>query len=412
MVITERFRDSFSFNWGVGTIEFGAGKIAELESIVRSMGANKILVVTDKGVVDAGILEKVTIPLDKAGMEYIVFDEVEPNPLDSTVEKGAQMVKDSKVDLIIGLGGGSAIDSSKGISVLATNSGSIRDFQVKTEEDLKKLKVHPLPLIAIPTTSGTGTEGNFWAVITNTENWSKMAVGGPPLYPGAPCIAPKVAIDDPLLTVTLPSFQTATTGLDAFAHHYDAYTANVANPISDALSEYSMQIIRDNLPIAYGNGNDIHARTMMMLASCLGGISFANSDCSGVHCLAEALGGMYGNPPRPVIPHGLCCALFLPWMMEYNAITDPVKHANVARLLGVNTSGLSLVQAAKASATGIKMLIEAVELPTSLKDCGVDEKDLEAIAERATWNVSVGSNPRPLTYDVFLEILKKAYQGW
>jgi alcohol dehydrogenase len=215
-----------------------------------------------------------------------------------------------------------------------------------------------------------------------------------------------------LLTVSLPPFQTATTGLDAFAHHYDGYTANVANPISDALSEYSIQLIRDYLPIAHANGTDVQAREMMMIASCLGGISFANSDCSGVHCLGEALGGMYGNPPRPVIPHGLCCTLFMPWMMEYNAMTDPVKHANVARLLGENIQGLSLIEAAKKSVEGIKRLIKTVELPTSLKACGVEEKDLEAIAERAVWNVSLEANPRPLNYDVFLDILKKAYQGW
>ena len=412
MNVMERFRRSFSFNWGVGTIEFGAGKIEELGQIVKSTGAKKVLVVTDKGLVEAGVLGKVTAPLDAAGIDYVVFDEIEPNPIDTTADKGGRAAKDIGAELIIGVGGGSAIDSSKAIALLATNPGSIRDYQIKTEQDFYNLKIHPLPLITVPTTSGTGTEGNFWSIITNTDNWSKMAIGGPPMYPGGPCIAAKVAVDDPLLNVSLPPFQTATTGIDAFAHHYDAYTANVSNPISDALSEYSIGLIRDFLPIAYANGKDVEARTMMMLASCLGGISFANSDCSGTHCLAEALGGMYGNPPRPVIPHGLCCGLFLPWMMEYNALTDPVKHANVARLLGVDTEGLSLMEAAYSAAEGITMMMKALDLPTSLEACGVEKKDLEAIAERAAWNVSVDSNPRPLNYDVFLEILKKAYQGF
>ena len=412
MNVMERFQRSFAFNWGVGTIEFGAGKTAELGNIVKGMKANKALVVTDKGLTETGILEKITAPLDQAGIDYTVFDEVEPNPIDTTAEKGGALAREMQADVIIGVGGGSAIDSAKAISVLATNPGSIRDYQIKSEEDFENIKIHPTPLITVPTTSGTGTEGNFWSIITNTDNWSKMAIGGPPCFPGGPCIAAKVAVDDPLLTVSLPPFQTATTGLDAFAHHYDGYTANVANPISDALSEYSIQLIRDYLPIAHANGTDVQAREMMMLASCLGGISFANSDCSGVHCLGEALGGMYGNPPRPVIPHGLCCTLFMPWMMEYNAMTDPVKHANVARLLGENIQGLSLIEAAKKSVEGIKRLIKTVELPTSLKACGVEEKDLAAIAERAVWNVSMASNPRPLNYDVFLDILKKAYQGW
>jgi alcohol dehydrogenase class IV len=412
MNVMERFQKSFAFNWGVGTIEFGAGKTAELGNIVKGMKANKALVVTDKGLTETGILEKIKAPLGQAGIDYTVFDEVEPNPIDTTAEKGGALAREMQADVIIGVGGGSAIDSAKAISVLATNPGSIRDYQIKSEEDFENLKIYPTPLITVPTTSGTGTEGNFWSIITNTDNWSKMAIGGPPCFPGGPCIAAKVAVDDPLLTVSLPPFQTATTGLDAFAHHYDGYTANVANPISDALSEYSIQLIRDYLPIAYANGTDVQAREMMMLASCLGGISFANSDCSGVHCLGEALGGMYGNPPGPVIPHGLCCTLFMPWMMEYNAMTDPVKHANVARLLGENTQGLSLIEAAKKSVDGIKRLIQTVELPTSLKACGVEEKDLAAIAERAVWNVSMASNPRPLNYDVFLDILKKAYQGW
>lgn len=412
MTVKERFQKSFTFNWGVSTIVFGSGKSSELGEIIKGMNANKVLIVTDKGVVQAGILKKIEEPLEAAKLDYAVFDEVEPNPLDTIVEKGAKLAREIKPDAIIGLGGGSPMDSAKGISILATNPGSIRDYEIRGLEDFGKIKKDPTPLITIPTTSGTGSEGNFWAVITNTERWNKMAIGGPPPYPGGPCIAAKVALDDPLLTVTLPERQTATTGVDAFTHSYEAYTANVSNPIADALSEYSMKLVGEYLPIAYANGNDVEAREMMMLASCLGGIAFANSDCAGVHCLGEALGGMYGNPPKPVIPHGLCCSLFLPWMMEYNGMTDPVKHTNVAKFLGENIEGLPLTEAARKSADGAKRLIKTVELPTSLKALGVKEEDLKAIAERAGWNVSVGSNPRVLTYEVFLDVLKKAYQGW
>jgi len=412
MNLMERFRRSFAFTWGVGTIEFGAGKVAQLGAIAAGMGAKKVLIVTDKGILKAGLTAKVQEPLKQAGISYLVFGEVEPNPLDRIVEKGAKLAKENKVDLIVGLGGGSSIDSAKAVSVLVTNPGSIRDYQIKTPEDFKRIKAHPTPLITIPTTSGTGTEGNFWSIITHTENWSKMAIGGPPVYPGGPCIAAKVAIDDPLLTVSLPPFQTAATGLDAFAHHYDSYTSNLSNPISDAISEYSIKLVRSFLPIAYTNGKDVEAREMMMLASLLGGISFANSDCSAVHCLAEALGGMYGNPPRPVVAHGLACSLFLPWCMEFNCLTDPVKHANVARFLGEDVSGLTLTVAARRSVDGLKRLVRAVELPTSLESLGVKKEDLPAIAERATWNVSVDSNPRPVSHDVFLDILNKAYKGW
>ena len=376
------------------------------------MKARKVLVVTDKGIVKTGIIDKVEAPLKAAKINYTVFAEVEPNPLDRVIEQGAALARELKANAIIGLGGGSSIDSAKAISLLATNPGSIRDYQIKAPEDFLKTKIHPLPLIAVPTTSGTGTEGNFWSIITHTDNWSKMAIGGPPVYPGGPCIAAKATINDPLLTVSLPPFQTAATGLDAFAHHYDAYTANLANPISDAISEYSIKLIRNFLPIAYANGKDLEAREMMSLASLLGGISFANSDCSAVHCLAEALGGMYGNPPRPVIAHGLACSLFLPWCMEFNSLTDPVKHANVAKFLGEDVAGLTLTVAARRCVDAVKRLIRAVELPTSLEALGVKKEDLPAIAERATWNVSVDSNPRPLSLEVFLDILNKAYKGW
>jgi len=410
--LMERFRKSYSFTWGVGTIEFGAGKVAQLGSIAKGMKARNLLIVTDQGIVKSGIIAKIEEPLKTAKVNYTVFAEVEPNPLDKIVEKGAALAKEIKASAVVGLGGGSSIDSAKAISLLATNPGGIRDYQIKSPEDFQKLKIHPLPLIAIPTTSGTGTEGNFWSIITHTENWSKMAIGGPPVYPGGPCVAAKVAIDDPLLTVSLPPFQTACTGLDAFAHHYDSYTATLSNPISDAISEYSIKLIRNFLPIAYTNGKDVEAREMMMLASLLGGISFANSDCSAVHCLAEALGGMYGNPPRPVIAHGLACSLFLPWCMEFNCLTDPVKHANVAKYLGEDVSGLTLTVAAHRSVDGIKRLIRSAGVPTSLEAVGVKKEDLPAVAERATWNVSVDSNPRPVTYEVFLDILNKAYKGW
>ncbi len=412
MTVTERFQKAFTFNWGVSRIEFGSGKTSELGEIIKGMRAKRILVVTDKGVAQAGILKKVEEPLKASKLDYTVFDEVEPNPLDTIVEKGAKLAREVKPDVILGLGGGSPMDSAKAISILATNPGGIRDYEIRGLEDFGKIKKDPTPLITIPTTSGTGSEGNFWSIITHTERWNKMAIGGPASYPGGPCIAAKVALDDPLLTVTLPERQTATTGLDAFTHSYEAYTANVSNPIADALSECSMKLVGEYLPIAHTNGNDVEAREMMMLASCLGGIAFANSDCAGVHCLGEALGGVYGNPPNPVIPHGLCCSLFLPWIMEFNCMTDPVKHANVAKFLGENIEGLPIREAAARAVDSIKNLIKTVELPTSLKTLGVKEEDLKRVAERATWNVSVESNPRTLNQEVFLDILKKAYQGW
>jgi alcohol dehydrogenase class IV len=408
-MLKERFLKSFSYVWGT-QIEFGCHSVQKLKDILKNMNVKKVLIVTDKGVVNAGICKVVEESLKT--VDYDIYDKVEPNPLDTIVEEGVEFARKIKPDLIIGLGGGSSMDTAKGISLLMTNPGSIREYERTPEGSGKIIKNHPTPLITIPTTSGTGSEANFWAIITNTEKWNKMAIGGPPPYPNGPCIAAKIAILDPLLTKSLPPKQTASTGIDALTHAIEAYTATLANPISDALAEYSIRVIGEYLPLAYGNGNDIEAREMMMLAACLAGISFANSDCAGVHCLGEALGGLYGNPPKPVIPHGIACALFLPWIMEYNYITDPVKFANIAKLLGENVEGLHLILAAKKSIDAVKRLITTLELPTSLKELGVAEEDLPKIAERATWNISVNSNPRPLKYDDFLRIAKKAYEGW
>ncbi len=412
MTVMQRTLKSFEFYWQASLV-FGRGKVAQLGRIVKDSGYKKALLVTDQGLSEAGIARKVTTLLEEAGIGYDMFDRVEANPLDTIVEAGTKLAREIKPDVIIGLGGGSPMDTSKCIALLATNQGTIQDYSYTVCGPAgSKAKAHPLPLITIPTTSGTGSECNPWAVVTHTEKWEKMAIGGPATYLGGPCIAAKVAIDDPELTISLPPKQTASTGLDALSHLIEAYTANVSNPVCDALAEYGIRLVAENLPIAYTNGKDIDAREGMMMASCLGGVAFSSTNCAGMHCLGEALGGVYGNPPRPVIPHGVTCALAAPWIMEYNCMTNPAKFARIAELLGEDVSGLSLKAAALKSVDTVKEMINMVEAPHSLKELGVDEKDLPKIAERATWNLSLDSNPRVLTYDVFLEILKKEYEGW
>lgn len=412
MSVFGRTLKSFAFYWSTNLL-FGRGKIVEIKKICKDSGYKKALLVTDAGLVKAGIVGKVTELLENININYSVFDKVKPNPTDTIVEEGVKIAKKNNPDVIIAIGGGSVMDSAKCIALLATNSGSIRELAyTKYGPTENKAKNQPIPLITIPTTSGTGSECNFWAIITNTEKWEKMSIGGPPVSLGGSCIAAKIAIDDPELTIALPQKQTVSTGLDTLSHLIEAYTANVANPICDKLSIYGMELIYENLLIASVNGNDIDAREGMMMASCLGGVASASSDCAGMHCLGEALGAVYGNPPRPVIPHGICCMLAAPWIMEYNYLTDPIKFAKIAEILGENISGLSLKDAAFKSVDAVKGLINVLNVPHSLKELGVEEKDLPKIAERATWNPLVGSNPRELNYDVFYEILKKEYIGW
>ena len=370
-------------------IVFGAGVAKEAAAQLTALGLHRPLVVTDPGVRKVGVVETVCEGLDAAGVAYQIFDGVEANPKDVNAEAGAAAYRAFGADCLIAIGGGSPIDCAKAIGVLiAHNADKIKPYEGKTAAT----KPNP-PLICVPTTAGTGSEVTFSSVITDTTNKYKMTVK-------SPYTAPNVALCDPLLTLSVPKSVTAATGVDALTHAIEGFTANCAEPIGDAVALYSIELIYENLPVAVKDGSNFNARSAMLMGSLLGAMSFSHSDVASVHCIAEALGSMYD------LPHGTCNAIFLPYVMEYNMAYCMPRYARIARAMGAVFA--SEEEGAQEAVRRVKELTKEVGLPT-FASLHVDEKDFDALAQMSVKNGSNGSNPRPMTQEDYLNILRTAY---
>jgi len=357
-------------------IEFGNGVSSQVGAEAKALGATRAMVITDPGVRAAGIVDPILANLAGVGIETIVFDEVAPNPRDTEVDAAGRMAADEGVDLLVAVGGGSPMDTAKGAGVLQTHGGSILDWEGWCIVD------KPItPLITIPTTSGTGSEVSFWAVITDTSRHFKMSVA-------SPLIAARVALLDPELTLSLPRRLTASTGMDALSHSLEAYTAAAGCPLADAFAVAGIEACGRSLRRACADGTDLEARYSMMYASMVGLLAVGGSDVAGVHCMGEAIGGLYDTP------HGEAMAIYLPVITEYNLGAALEKYANIARLLGEDLSGLTTEKAARRSVDALHRLNADLGIP-SAAEVGVKRADFERLAKAASMNLSAGSNPRP-----------------
>ncbi|MDR3363927.1 MAG: iron-containing alcohol dehydrogenase [Clostridiales Family XIII bacterium] len=371
-------------------IEFGGGAIEKTGKEAKALGATKVMLVADKGVIAAGLTKAAEESLKKEGLPFIVFDQVVPNPRDIHCEAGYQIAKEAGVDVLVAVGGGSSMDTAKAIGTLLTNGKTVQDWC-----GFQLLEREITPLIAIPTTAGTGSEVTPFAVITDTATHVKLNIFDPKA-------AAKVALIDPAVLLKLPSHIMAATGIDAMTHAVEAYTCKVATPHTDAYALYAIDLIARNLRKAVSSP-DIDSCTGMMLGSTIAGIAFGYADVAAVHCMAEALGGRYDTP------HGVANALFLPIVTEYNIPSDPVKHALAAKALGVNIDGKDLAEAAAAGVAALRKLCEDVGIP-KMKDVeGIDPADFEALADAAEKNVSTPSNPREIAAKDYLGLFRKAY---
>ena len=371
-------------------IVYGPGCIVSLIDELQLNNGNKPVIITDKGVKNAGILDKITSLLAQNNISCTVYDGVEPNPKDVNVEEGAKIAREFGADSIIAVGGGSPIDCAKSVGVLLAHDGDkIKKYEGKTAAT----KHLPL-LITIPTTSGTGSELTFSSVITDTENNYKMTVK-------SQYTAAKVAICDPELTLSLPAHITASTGMDALTHAIEAYTAACAEPISDAAALYATELIYNNLVRAFNDGSNLEARSAMLLGSMLAGIAFSHSDVASVHCIAESLGGVYD------LPHGVCNAVFLPHVMEYNMDYCLERYARIAKAMGLNFENEK--EGAKKAVEAVKKLALDVKLPL-FSSLNVNTDDFEKLAEMSVKNISTESNPRPMTKEDYLKVIENAYR--
>ena len=287
------------------------------------------MLVTDQGLVKAGIVDTVTEALRAGNVDYLLFDCVVPNPPIKLVDDAAALYKTEKCDGLIGLGGGSPMDTAKAIGVVAENGGSILAYEWADPQPIQK----PIPpLITIPTTAGTGSEVTLWSVITDPNRHIKYNVGGTP-YIGA-----KIALIDPLLMLDMPAHITASTGLDALTHAIECYTCGYAQPWPDAVALWAMETLAQWLPVAFAQGHNVEARYKVAMAAMLAGMSYGTESAGAVHAMSQTAGGYYD------LPHGVLTAAMLPPVMAYNYLGEPVKYARIAQAMGVNTWGMTILR--------------------------------------------------------------------
>ncbi len=369
-------------------IVYGVNSAAKLPDVLREAGYRNVLIVTDTGIRESGLLSPLTNSLDDASLLWTMFDDVEANPKDYNVQAGAEKAREYEVDCLVAVGGGSPIDCAKAVSVVATHGGQVRDYA-----DHTKITDTVLPLVAIPTTAGTGSEVTFGAVITDTENHVKFTVKHQQA-------APNIAFVDPKLTVTMPPDLTAATGMDALTHAIEAYTATVAEPLADAAALYAIELITTHLKTAVFSGENLEARAGMLLGSLLAGISFSHSDVAAVHCIAEALGGKYDAP------HGMCNAVVLPEIMAYNIESCRERYARVALAMGVMSTDIE--DGARKAVDAVQQLAKDISLP-GFRTLGVKEEDFDELARNSALNGSNADNPRLMDEDDYLCILKRLW---
>lgn len=367
-------------------IVFGNGVMSHLKAIIKTeIGASSFFLVTDEGIVKSGIAERVIGQLSNV----TVFDEVEQNPKNGTIDRAGEMVRAAQPDLIIGLGGGSALDAAKSIALLAKNPGKIEDYEGKA-----RYTQSPLPVLAVPTTCGTGSEVTWVSVITHTTRQFKMSIKGPEMFPA-------VAVVDPDLLLTLPPGLVASTGLDALTHAVEAFTVKPATFLTDYIALEALRLILNSIEGAYQDikGNST-AREEIMKGSLVAGLAFGNSDVGGVHCLSESVGAILDTP------HGVANSIFLPFVMEFNLPVAAKKYAEIAQMAGLSEK--DELSSAEALIRRIKGLARSLGIPT-FRETGVQESQLMEIALKSFENNSNPSNPRDASVEDYLDILQKAY---
>jgi alcohol dehydrogenase len=368
----------------------GVGAHKELPNQVKTLGAKKPLIVTDKGITGAGITEQLVTLLKDAGIECAVFDETIPNPTDQNVHDGLDVYNSQGCDSIISLGGGSSHDCGKGVGIVATNGGKINDYEGVDQSS----KAMP-PFIAINTTAGTASEMTRFCIITDLSRKVKMAIVDWR-------VTPNVAIDDPLLMAGMPPGLTAATGMDALTHAVEAYVSTIATPITDACAIKAIELIAQYLRPAVANGGDMEARDKMSYAQYLAGMAFNNASLGHVHAMAHQLGGFYD------LPHGVCNAILLPVVEGFNLIAKVDRFVDIAKAMGECVEGMPKREAADKALEAIKKLSADVGIPAGLTELGVKEEDLPIMAENAQKDACGLTNPRCPTLEDVIQIYKNA----
>lgn len=375
-------------------IVYGIHAAQNLKGILTELQAAKIFIVTDK------VLEKTQPVIDainklrEDGFTCTVFSDTVVDPSIEVVDAAAKSLKESKSDAVIAIGGGSSIDTAKAMSMLVTNEGSVREYLFG---GTKTVTNKPLPLLAIPTTAGSGSEVTAASVITDNQNDIKLSVTHEYLIP-------LYAILDPVMHQGMPPLITASTGMDALTHAIEAYVSLNAEPVSDALAEMAIRTIAENLRTATFHPGNLEARGQMAAASVMAATAFSNAGLGAVHGISQSMGGIAHTP------HGIANALLLPYVMEINVPGNIKKFAKIAELMGEKTEGLSLRDAAELSVEAVRILGRDIRIPETLKEVQVTKEMFPAIVKGTMGYRLLAVNPVKIREEDVYYILNKAYE--
>lgn len=370
---------------------FGPGARKELPGVVARLGYKKALVVTDKGLMKFGVAKMVLDVLDEAAIPYEIYDEVKPNPTVTNVKMGVEACKKAEADFIIAIGGGSSMDTAKGIGIICNNPEFSDVISLEGVADTKKKTV---PIIALPTTAGTAAETTINYVIIDEEKQKKMVCVDPNDIPA-------VAIIDAELMYSLPKSLTASTGMDAMTHAIEGLITKGAWELSDMFEIKAIEMIHKYLPIAVNEPTNPVGRDGMAVAQYVAGMAFSNVGLGVDHGMAHPLSALHD------IPHGVACAMLLPTVMKFNAPAALPKYVDIAKALGVYKDGMTQQEAADAACAEIDNLSRLVGIPTHLSELGITEKDIDALADQAIVDVCTPGNPREVTRDDIVALYKQ-----
>ena len=417
MPISELPTDT-AWQFAMSNIKFGLGVASEIGYDLKKLGIENCLIVTDSVMVKIGLVDKIVQPIKEQNISVTIWDKVEPEPSLKSMQDCIDEFKDSNFDGFVAFGGGSVIDSAKVIALVLTHGGKILDYMPAPFGEGKKIPGPFKPLIAVPTTSGTGSETSPSSVITFPEKLVKGALF---------CGRPTLGILDPLLTVTMPPSVTAATGMDALVHAIEAYfvrpyttrpkpTTPPERPVftgstelTDIFAEKAIELIGKYLRLAVNNGNNLEARSGMLLASFLAGAAFTNAGVCTVHAMAYPVGGQWHTP------HGITNAVILPAVVEFNIPGAPERFAHIAQLLGENVQGLSVIEAAQKSVNAIIQLSKDIGMPYGLEapPFNVKEEDIARLAAD-TFKIQrlLYLNPVPITENDLNKMFRRAMRNW
>jgi alcohol dehydrogenase class IV len=370
---------------------FGPNSLILLPKELRKLtGRPCPLIVTDSGIVKAGLLGRLTTVLEKARIPYRIFDSVEPNPSDQTVHRGYDYYREAGCNALIALGGGSPMDTAKAIGILTKNPGRIFDY-IGAEKVTRPLP----PFICVPTTYGTGSEVTPFVVITDPTRRYKCTIA-------SRLVIPPVAILDPELLLALPLSVGGPTGMDALTHAIESYVNLTATPLTESLAIGAIELIAQNLRQAVANDHNLEATGRMLLASTIAGMAFAQTRVGLVHAMAHPLGGFFN------VHHGTANAILIPHVMEYNLIGCPEKFARIADAMGESVVGLSTTEAARRSIEAVRRLSSDIRIPPSLRDVGVDPGAIPDMARDTMTSGNIPVNPRKIILEDVVRLYEQA----